>query len=130
MGNGRRLLSNHSLARRSDGRDEELGVGMKAEKRIKGPNCYDCTHRRDLPGSAHSKCGHSLVAPIADNPLMNIAAIFAGVGRHQPVTLTGGPLWIRGNPHGISHGWFNWPMNFDPIWLEACDGFEKRKTKP
>lgn len=22
----------------------------------KKPNCYDCAHRRDLPGSAHSRC--------------------------------------------------------------------------
>lgn len=31
---------------------------------------------------------------------------------------------VRGNPHGVRGGWFFWPLNFDPTWLESCDGFE------
>ena len=31
---------------------------------------------------------------------------------------------VKGDQHGISHGWFFWPFNFDPTWLEECDGFE------
>lgn len=30
---------------------------------------------------------------------------------------------VDGNKHGIKNGWFNWPFNFDPIWLISCDGF-------
>ncbi len=30
---------------------------------------------------------------------------------------------VRGNDHGITHGWFCWPVNFDPVWLVSCDGF-------
>ena len=30
----------------------------------------------------------------------------------------------QGSNHGIKHGWFFWPFNFDPIWVEECDGFE------
>jgi hypothetical protein len=33
---------------------------------------------------------------------------------------------VRGNSHGISHGWFAWPHSFVPAWLDACDGFEAR----
>ena len=31
---------------------------------------------------------------------------------------------VTGNTHGIRHGWFNWPYNFDPMWLESCNGIE------
>jgi hypothetical protein len=31
---------------------------------------------------------------------------------------------VRGHEHGIANGWFNWPVNFDPTWLQACNGFE------
>ncbi len=24
--------------------------------------------------------------------------------------------------HGYVNGWAFWPGNFDPIWIEACDG--------
>lgn len=29
----------------------------------------------------------------------------------------------KGNIHGIAKGWFRWPYNFDPVWLEECDGY-------
>jgi hypothetical protein len=32
---------------------------------------------------------------------------------------------VKGAAHGIKKGWFNFPFNFDPVWLENCDGFEK-----
>lgn len=56
------------------------------------PNCGDCVHRRNNPGSAHSRCN-------------NLNAK------------------VTGNPFGIRRGWFMWPLNFDPTWLTACDGF-------
>ena len=30
-----------------------------------------------------------------------------------------------GDEYGISKGWFVYPINFDPVWLRYCDGFEK-----
>jgi len=30
---------------------------------------------------------------------------------------------VRGSRHGIDKGWFLWPVNFDPVWVQACDGF-------
>jgi hypothetical protein len=37
-------------------------------------------------------------------------------------------LNISGDIHGIKHGWFNWPWNFDPVWLLSCNGFEDAKA--
>jgi len=39
---------------------------------------------------------------------------------------------VTGDPHGISHNWFLWPLNFDPTWLESCDGFseDSKDKKP
>ena len=33
---------------------------------------------------------------------------------------------VEGNLHGIKHGWFMWPLNFDPTWLISCDGFSDK----
>lgn len=36
---------------------------------------------------------------------------------------------VTGKETGIRRGWFWWPWNFDPVWLEECNGFkEKDKT--
>lgn len=32
-------------------------------------------------------------------------------------------LHIQADPHGFRMGWFWWPVNFDPAWLQNCDGF-------
>jgi hypothetical protein len=33
---------------------------------------------------------------------------------------------VTGNEYGRRSGWFNHPSNFDPVWLETCDGFEQK----
>ena len=94
----------------------------------KAPNCYECKYRADVPRSAHSSCQHPLVAnTIKGNPLLEAMAIFASVGRVKPFTVGTEMLRVTANPHGITNGWFIWPVNFDPVWLLTCDGFEAKK---
>ena len=35
---------------------------------------------------------------------------------------------IKLNLHGLRNGWANWPHNFDPVWLDACEGFTSREV--
>jgi len=69
--------------------------------------CYSCKFRSDVPGSTHSGC------EAADFATLFIAAL---VGR--------GPDF---NQHGISHGWANWPIDFDPVWLQKCDLYKPKE---
>ena len=33
---------------------------------------------------------------------------------------------MKGDPHGIDHGWFYYPLVFDPVWMEAkCRNYEE-----
>ena len=63
------------------------------------PDCYECKHRRGLVGDAHSRCS---------------------IGKSAK------ELGIKGHAVGINGGWFCWPMNYDPTWLLACNGFESK----
>jgi hypothetical protein len=87
------------------------------------PNCYECIHRCTIPGDCHSRCGHPLVGK---EDLT--AALLAILGSRFPNTITEAntTLKIKGNAHGIRSGWFYWPFNFDPVWLENCEGFEPK----
>ena len=84
------------------------------------PKCYKCEYRGDIPGDAHSCCEHP---KIKEDPTATFFGIM-GIG--------GGSRWaaddlnIRANPHGVKKGWFSWPVNFDPVWLENCDGFKEK----
>ena len=92
-----------------------------AEKK-KRPDCYKCIHRGDLPGNAHSTCNHP-DAPVGGN----LSSLLSMLGGMKPPPMPSGELNVVGNPHGIMNGWFSWPYNFDPVWLESCDGFERKK---
>lgn len=81
---------------------------------VKKPNCYECKHRRDLSYSAHSECKHPALE--GKGRILAVACIMSG-GRFPPFNLTG-------SAHGMRLGWFAWPLDYDPIWLETCDAFE------
>ena len=72
------------------------------------PNCHDCTSCRSLPGNAHIQCDKGVSGLF--NSETNIPK-------------------IKGNQHGIKNGWFFWPLNYDPVWLESCDSFEMKVAK-
>lgn len=92
------------------------------------PNCYECKWRGDVAGSCHSCCNHPKVKPTRDEPLNAVLALMAAVGRVSSLPIDN-PLGVEGNRHGIRNGWFCWPMNFDPVWLESCNGFEGKEVK-
>ena len=97
---------------------------MTKPDRASKPNCYECKHRGTVPGSAHSSCHHPSLPPIP--PELQLLGIFASVRRSPPIQVNTEKLAIKGNAHGIRNGWFNWPMNFDPVWLEECNGYEPK----
>jgi len=91
-------------------------------------NCWECRHRGRVPGSAHSTCNHPDAKPEGDtDPVAGLMAIFASAGRLAPMVGTGiEALEIKLNLHGVANGWANWPWDFDPIWVQNCNGFGER----
>lgn len=36
--------------------------------------------------------------------------------------------FMQGHSHGIKRGWFNYPINFDPVWkLTKCNNYLSKK---
>lgn len=78
------------------------------------PKCYTCKYRGTVPGDAHSCCKYPGTSTgILDYFKKDNLAI-----RQK--------LNVKGNAIGIRRGWFLWPVNFDPTWLENCDGYEEK----
>ncbi len=82
--------------------------------------CLSCKYRGNVIGSSHSRCKHPSVAKTARGELLAMLAGSAFVELESARELD-----IQANPHGVRKGWFNWPYEFDPIWLENCNGFEQ-----
>jgi hypothetical protein len=67
----------------------------------KKPDCYSCKYRANLPSDYHSYCTVFIYKPFDAD------------------------IKVIGNPHAIASGWFAWPFNFDPIWIESCNAYEQ-----
>jgi len=100
----------------------------ETEERKAMNQCYRCIHRRKVPGSAHSSCAHPSLERVNADPMLKLGAIFASVGRAPPQNVSTNELNIKANSWGVKHGWFNFPWNFDPVWLLNCDGFEEAEA--
>lgn len=87
---------------------------MSQEKKF---NCYTCEYRGTIPGNCHSCCKY---------PGTSTGMFDYFNHTNSSIALK---LNIRGNPHGIMSGWFYWPINFDPVWLENCDGYKKQGSE-
>lgn len=93
----------------------------------KGPNCYECAHRRNLEFSAHSQCVHPAYDGVA-GPLAMLVAMLHASRRGGPIEAPHQEITVKGNQHGIASGWFMHPLNYDPVWLEECTGFEAKQS--
>lgn len=91
------------------------------------PDCYKCVHSGGVLGSVHLCCQHPDAG--GKDPGAGAMAILASVGRVAPtVDLAGADaLGIKADAHGIRMGWFNWPFQFDPVWLRECKGFTAKR---
>lgn len=88
------------------------------------PNCYECKHRRPTPGDSHSRCAHPMLGETETDPLRQLLSLLGAMPMDEGTMKAVVALDIRANPHGVRNGWFHWPVNFDPVWLDSCKGFE------
>ena len=94
--------------------------GGQSRSRNTRPNCYECKYRGCADYSAHSTCNH----PRVNDLVLKILALHCltmGIRKGAIADLN-----ISYNNHGFKNGWFYWPLNYDPVWLETCDGFENK----
>ena len=95
----------------------------RTEKKV---DCSTCKWKRNNPGTRHIRCNHPSLNEISTDPALSLMGILASVGRVAPFMFNSKELNIKANPVGVKRGWFNFPFNFDPTWLENCDGYEKQ----
>lgn len=90
--------------------------------------CYECKYRGTVLGSVHSSC--KSLREICDNTKdVSLLELLIGSGSVQ-MTVTDSdsgktePI-VSLNEHGVKNGWANWPIDFDPIWVDKCKLFKE-----
>jgi hypothetical protein len=112
-----------------------LSIFLKRNPTMARPKCYTCQYRGTIPGDCHSRCRHPLVEAVTENAgaLGELASLLASSRRAGvlqasiPFEAVRKAMGVKGNPHGIAEGWFQWPINFDPTWLESCNGRKEKE---
>ena len=114
--NGRELLKTETNAHKSCDKS-----GSQSSTK---PNCYECKHRRGGTFSHHSSCEHPIFDLVPGGGFLQLAYMQKGVRSPYEKKLN-----VSYSKHGFNNGWFFWPINFDPVWLETCEGFEPQPEK-
>ena len=86
------------------------------------PNCYKCQYRGVIPGNAHSECKHPIFEVVDGGKFY--PTFFMMQGLRSPFEKR---MNVTYSQHRFDNGWFFWPSNFDPVWLESCDGFTPKE---
>ena len=91
-------------------------------------NCQNCKHKGSVvTGSSH----HISCRLVGDLAAQIEVAMYYKLGWKFEVpdktTREQKPLIVL-NPHGVRNGWCDWPLQFDPIWVENCVGYTELET--
>ena len=85
-------------------------------------DCYNCKHRKEVTGSAHTQCGakniFDMILEISQNK-------YKWIGYHLVETSTA-DVKVSLHETGVKNGWAIWPLNFDPVWIDECKFFEEK----
>jgi hypothetical protein len=86
-------------------------MGSKPKKN----DCHLCPHSEKVTGSSHHIKCNAMSGAIA-----MLTAMAVQSGKVQTMTNgKTGEVELRFNQHGVKNGWCNWPINFDPIWVDC-----------
>lgn len=84
-------------------------------------NCYECPHRGEVAGSAHSSCNVLGFAGPSIAELVSSGQLKALVGDN-------GEELVSFDAYGVKNNWCNWPQNFDPTWVTCHLPIEEKKS--
>lgn len=76
--------------------------------------CHSCKYSGPIPYDVHISCCHPELDDLLNGHLADLLLLWQ-------------KFEIKANLHGINKGWFDWPWNFDPVWLENCNAFEEKE---
>ena len=81
-------------------------------------NCYKCEFRGTVPGSAHSSCNvvKHILEGVDEGRIASLElALMVGKASLE----NNGEEAVKRDPHGVKNGWANWPLDFDPVWIDC-----------
>lgn len=90
-------------------------------------DCYNCIHRGTVPGSCHSSCRVLRLGTTDDSKTAVLESLVA-IGSIK-ITLKEDQEAVKLNEHGVKNGWANWPLDFDPIWVDECVFYTKKEEE-
>lgn len=80
--------------------------------------CRYCKHHSSLPESDNLQCVH----PDAGGPERFATLLRISLGQESRLMKRMG---VTLDSHGVERGTAYWPIDFNPVWVKSCKGFEK-----
>lgn len=78
-------------------------------------SCHTCKYKKNIPGDAHFQCAYPLM-DAKTSSILSLASIANPRAFNQEVKRMFG---FTASEHGLQSGWFSFPSNFSPTWMEG-----------
>lgn len=78
-------------------------------------NCYNCKFKCNIAGDTHISCNYP---KLDQTQKFNISSLLL-ITPEQGIQLLKDNFGFSVSTHPIVSGWFNFPINFDPNWIEG-----------
>jgi len=90
-------------------------------------NCNNCKHKGGIvPGSSHHiSC--NIFKELFESDMASEAEWLFLAGKFD-ILIDKQPA-IKRNPHGIQNGWCDFPIQFDPCWIDDCKFYNDESNK-
>lgn len=78
-------------------------------------HCGNCKYKNNIPGDSHISCRYPLLA--REDAIKISMMAFTNPSSYNQILKEN--FGFTGSLHGIQSGWFMFPDNFDPTWIEG-----------
>lgn len=85
-------------------------------------DCYSCKYHKNIPGDTHIECEH----PMAQAHKMTALLALLNTNKRYIEDIYA-CLGIKIDAAAYGSGYAMYPINFDPIWINNCDGYDNIK---
>ena len=92
-------------------------------------NCNNCKFKGFVPDSSHHiSCTVLRVNGI--NSDVKLLELLMSTNQVELINTTTNEPHVKINEYGKKNGWANYPLNFDPIWIEHCELYINNEKSP
>jgi hypothetical protein len=91
-------------------------------------NCYNCKFKGFVGGSTHISC--TVLRITGTDFKVELLEFMLATNQVDLIDTRTNEPHVQINEYGRKSGWANYPLDFDPIWIDKCSFYTEYEKPP